>query len=757
MRAEQRLPITELQFPGANIQVDESAEGGLELGQALAAIRRRILLIAGVTIVVASAAVLKALTDTPLYSASFEILTEPVTLETRIISSANPEALSNQEEVISVTADETKLKILKSPRLIEPIVQELKPKYSNISYGQIASGLSADASAEDVLTVTYQNNNPELVKDVLALVSDAYIAFSLEDRQRDIRRGIDFVDEQLPTLRERVDTLENRLEGLRQTHNLIDPNIQGQQLSTQVGSFSQEQLAIQVQLDEAQLLFADLQKELAQQGEAAAASALTADPRYQSLLAQLLEIDSQLAEQSTLFLETSPEIQILQEQRQNLLPLVNQEGQRVQRQVDSRIRELNTRNQALGEAVNLLNQQIKQLSTVARQYSNIQRELEIATKNLDQFLSKREALRIDAAQRQAPWELLSQPGDPKASSGTVKRNLVLGTGLGLLLGVGAALIVDKLSSVIHTVKEVKEVTKLPLLGVIPFNEYLEKFGPAASVATRLKQAGYVFGLTPDDTQNQTSAPFIEAFRSLYASIRLTSPESQVHSLAISSPIPNSGKTTVSLHLGQAAAAMGQRVLIVDTDLRRPSLQNRLGLRGQQGLTEFVTAGLGFEEVLQKVPLDNNLFVVTAGTVPPDSTKVLSSKRMQRFMEQAKQNFDLVLYDTPPLLGFADAYLVAAQTAGFLMVVGLGRMKRSLLERSMEELRVSGINALGVVVNGAKDRSVNAYSYYQYYTHQDFDEQTVMEQNYDEGEDEDNQNSVIQSVLDRAPWKNLNQR
>ena len=755
MRADQRLPINEPQFPGANIPIDESAEGGLEFGQALAAIRRRILLIAGVTTVVASAAVLKAITDTPIYSSGFEILTKPVTLETQIISATTPESLGNQEGLISVTADETKLKILESPRLIDPIVEQLKPQYPFVSYGQIAGGLSAEATAEDVLTVTYANNNPALVKDVLELIADAYIAFSLEDRQRDIRRGIDFVDEQLPELRGRVDELESKLEELRQDHNLIDPTLQGQQLSAQVGSFAQEQLTIQVQLDEAQLLFADLQRELTQQGEAAAASALTADSRYQGLLAQLLTIDGQLAEQSTLFLEASPEIQILQEQRQNLAPLVAREGQRVQRQVDSRIRELNTRNQALSEAIDLLNQKIKKLSTVARQYSNIQRELDIATNNLDQFLSKREALRIDAAQRQAPWELLSQPGEPRAASGSVKRNLMLGTGLGLLLGIGAALVVDKVSSVIHTVKEVKDITKLPLLGVIPFNEYLEKFGPAASVATRLKQAGYVFGLTPDDTQNQTSAPFIEAFRSLYASIRLTSPESQIQSLAISSPIPNSGKTTVSLHLGQAAAAMGQRVLIVDTDLRRPSLQSRLGLRGQQGLTEFVTAGLGFEEVLQKVPLDNNLFVVTAGAVPPDSTKVLSSKRMQQFMEQAKQNFDLVLYDTPPLLGFADAYLVAAQTAGFLMVVGLGRMKRSLLERSMDELRVSGINALGVVANGAKDRTVTAYSYYQYYTDQDFDEQAAMEENYEEENDEnENQPGVIQSVLERAPWKKM---
>ena len=741
MRTEQR-PLTN------SVQMNENTEGRLELGQVLAALRRRILLIVGVTTVMASAAVLKALTNTPIYSASFEILTEPVTLETQIISAANPETLSNQEEIISAKVDATKLRILKSPRLIQPVVEDLKLKYPYISYGQIVGGLLTTSSAEDILMVTYQDPDAELVRDVLDLIADAYIEFSLENRQRDIRRGIDFVDEQLPELRARVEILQGDLEELRQKHNLIDPHILGQQLSSQVGALVQERLSTQIERNQAQLLYLDLQRELLQQGEAAAASALTQDPRYQRLLAELLAIDSQLAEQSTLFLEASPEIQLLLAHRQNLLPLLSREGQRVQRQAESHIRELNTRNQALAEAIDLLNQQIKQLSTVTRQYSDIQRELDLATNNLNQFLSKREALRIDAAQRQAPWELLSQRGEPKASLASAQRNLILGAGLGLLLGIGVALIVDKLSSVIYTVKEVKAATKLPLLGVIPFNQYLEKFGSAGSVAAQLQPAGHILGEPCDDVRlKQSFTPFIEACRSLYTNIRLISPDTQVHSLAISSAIPNAGKTTVSLHLGQAAAAMGQRVLIVDVDLRRPSLHTRLGIRDMPGLTDFVSADLSFEAVLQAAPIDNNLFVVTAGAIPLDPTKIISSKRMQQFMAQARQNFDLVLYDTPPLLGFADSYLIAAQTSGLLMVIGLGKLKRSLLERSLEELRTSGLAMLGVVANGSKDRTTPTYNYYQYYA-QKFDGRKILERRFDQ----DINNAVDKSGLDYTNWE-----
>ncbi|MFE4107077.1 GumC family protein [Almyronema epifaneia] len=729
-------------------------EGGLDLTQVLGAIRRKLLLVAGVTTVVASAAVLKALTDTPVYEASFEILTKPVTLETQIISAANPNTLSNQEDVVAVSADEAKLKILTSPRVIDSVVEEIQANYSeDISSGEIVGGLSVKPTSPDILQVGYQHPDPEIVNIVLTTVAQAYLDFSLEERQSDILRGIAFLDEQLPQLRSRVDSLQVQLESLRQSYNLIDPEVQGQQLTQQVGTFAQEQLNIRVQLEEARLLYANLQQELNQQGETAASSLLKQETRYQSLLDQLLAIDTKLAEESILFLDGSPEIQYLQEQRQNLLPLLAQEGERVERQVASNIRELESRDQALGQAIGQLNQRIKELSSVARRYSDIQRELQIATDNLNQFLSKREALRIDVAQRQTPWELLTQPGKPRASAASVKRNLMLGTVLGLLLGIGAALVVDRLSSIIYTPKDLKSISKLPLLGIIPFNEYLEKYGPAASVATRLRQAGYIFDITndEDELQAQASTPFVEAFRSLYASLRLLNPDRPLRSITTSSATPNAGKTTVSIHLGQAAAAMGQRVLLVDADLRRPSLHKQIGLRNNKGLTDLISSSdLEMEDVIQQVPLDENLYVVTAGTLPPDPTKVLSSQGMQRFMREVETKFDFVIYDMPPLLGFADAYLVGAHTNGFLMIVGLGKVKRFVVEQAVEELRVSGIPVLGMVANGAQESSITTYSYYQYYNQNG----QVQPKNQEAA---DNRNGLISSIKDLSIVKSLTKR
>lgn len=689
-------------------------EGGLELGKIFAVLRRRVLLIAGVTTVVASGAVLKALVDTPVYEASFEILTEPVTLETRIISTLNPDALGNQEDVIAASVDEAKLRILKSPRVLDPVVEELSARYPEITYTALFNNLSVRPTSEDILVVAYRALEPAVVQDVLDEVASAYIEFSLQDRQSDIQRGITFVNEQLPQLRERVDLLQSELEVLRQENNLIDPLVQGEQISSQVSGLQQERTNLKVQLDEAQQLYANLQQELTQNGAAAAATVLVEDPRYSELLNQVLGIDSQIAEQSALLLDESPEIQALQAQRQNLIPLVQQEGQRIQQLLASRIRELSFRGQAVDDAIESLNNEIKELSSVARQYSDIQRELEIAIANLNEFLTQREALRIEVAQRQAPWELLTEPGKPRASVASAKRNLVLGTALGLILGVGVALAVDKFSSLVRSPKEIKEITGLPLLGVIPLNQLLQQeVLSTESAELWLKEALPTLDELDNPEVPYLSIPFKESFRSLYTNVRLSNPDKPISSIAISSATPDEGKSTVCINLAKAAAAMDRRVLIIDADLRRPSIHKYLELDNQKGLVDAVSLNLSLSDVVQPSPENENLFILTSGSIPPDPTTVLASKVMQNLHEKAQQDYDLVIYDTPPLIGFADTYLAATYTQGLLLVVGLGKIKRGSLEQAINDLKVAKIPALGTVANMSEEQSTTSYNYYEY--------------------------------------------
>jgi capsular exopolysaccharide synthesis family protein len=711
VRYSQSLPLTNA------AQFSENDEGGLNLGQILGAIRRRALLVVGITTIVAGAAALKALTAPQVYQSEFEILTESASPENQVISSL-PESLSSKKELPDVVLDQTQLIVLKSPKLLSPIVKQLQPRYPDITYNSILSNLTIKSVEKNsnVLEVTYQSSDAEKVRVVLNLLAKAYLNYSLEERQRDIQQGIKFVDEQLPKLRSDVETRQGQLQKLRQRYNLIDPETQGKQLSEQLSTSMEKQLDTQVKLNETRSLYADLKKELARQStESVASPVLKDNPRYQKILEQLIEVENQLTKESARFLDESPNIQKLREQRQNLLPLLSQEGQRVEREIASKIRELEAGNQSLTQTINRLNLEIKQLPVVAREYTDIQRELQISTNNLNQFLAKQAALRIDAAQGETHWQLLTPPSEPEPSSAGVKRNLALGTMLGLLLGLGAAVAADRLSNVFYTTKELKDGTRLPLLGIIPLEGKLGEFTPA--VAALVQQSSNKFGLgNGQQAQQYIAAPFFEAFRSLYTNIRLLGSDTPIRSLVISSAVSAEGKSTVAVHLAHAAAAMGQRVLLVDADLRCPRLHEQMELINGQGLTDLISRDLDFNSIIQRSLREDNLFLLTAGLIPPDPIRLLASQKMQDLMGKLQAAFDLVIYDTPQLVGLADAYLLAAHTDGVVLIAGLGQLKRSMMEQALEELKVTSTPILGVVANKAKGSASSSYNHaHRYYT------------------------------------------
>ncbi len=706
--ASENIPVS-----GQFIQ-EQDTEGGLQFERFVAIFRRRALLICGVTIMTMAAAVAKSVNEKPTYDSKFELLTPPVTLETEIISTINPDALSNQSEAVGVgVLDDTQLKILTSPRVMEPIVEELRKTYPSISYRAIRNNLNITPNDQGkILTVRYRANDPDKVVDVLDAVSEAYLRYSLEDRQSDITRGVDFVDEQLPAVRERVTQLEAELEALRQGANLIDPILQGQQLSEQMAKFTSQQLELRVLIEETVRLYEDVEQELSQGGELASASALLESPRYQSLLDQLLEIDSQLADDLTLYLEDSPEIAVTVERRENIRPLLELEGIRVKEQVGSLIRELDTRDADLSQSIGSLFILLNSLSSVGREYNRIQRDLDIAAANLNEFLTKREALRIDAAQRQTPWEILIPHDYPQPSTGNTGLNFVLGGLAGLLLGSMLAIILEKMSNKIYTIRDLKQAIAVPVLGTIPHSTVLKQ----ESMFSLSQQDVETSGFSPykSSYQQLQSKPLLEAFRRLATNIKLNDLDAHISSLAVSSALPNEGKSTVSFCLAHACASLGQRVLLVDADLQHPTLHNLCNVSNEKGLSNYVTGEASLVDSLIKLSTDENLFFMPAGPVPPEPAKVLSSRIIENFYQQVYKTFDLVIFDTPPLLGFADAFMVAKKTQGLLLTTRLGQVKFSQMEAVLDELYVSKVPTIGVVANDAKEFSHELYGYYQGY-------------------------------------------
>lgn len=692
-------------------QLNDADEGGLNLGQVGAALRRRALLIAGLTGVVATAGALKAETDPPIYQGSFEILTKPVTGEGKVIANV-PQTIGDGKDAIAApeTTEEIKttIKVLQSRRILEPVIKKLQTKYPEIEYDYVIENLEIESKQRHILQVQYIDADQQLVTDLLNSIKDAYLQYSLAERRNDVEQALKFVEKQRKPLEQRVKDWQERLRTIRQKNNLVEPAQKAQEVSTHVATLTQQQLENRVMLEQMRAKYQDLQKEFLQQPGALASNSLLSDnPRYQKILDQLQQINAQIAQRGSIFTDEEEGMVRLSQQRDTMTMMLEEERARVNRDFQSRIRELEARDLAISEKIDNLNGYLRALAAVSRDYDNIQRELKIATEGLSQFTAKQQALQIEYAQRLQPWRLLdpqlTKVSEPEAISDSAKRNLILGGMLGLLMGVGAALVVDKLSNVFYTSKELKETIGLPLLGVVPFRKEIALSTNAGNTSSGLQQAA--------------RASFFEVFRSLYTNILLLGSDAPIRSLVISSAGQGDGKSTVAVHLALAAAAMGHRVLLVDANLRSPSLHQRVGLMNIQGLTDVISSDLDWSNVIERSPLEDNLYVLSAGPVPPDSIRLLASQKMQDLMQDLHSSFDLVIYDTPPLVGFADATLLAANTNGMVLVAGLGKLKRTVFQQALEELQISGTPILGLVANKSRDAVPASYTYYQQYYRQ----------------------------------------
>ncbi|MBD0341295.1 MAG: capsular biosynthesis protein, partial [Microcoleus sp. Co-bin12] len=491
-------------------------------------------------------------------------------------------------------------------KMMQPVIQELRAWYPNMNYSELISQMSInrisytkDGKQQDtkILQVRYKDSDPKKIYGVLDKISNAYLEYSLQQRLLGINQGINFIDMEMPKLRERVEVLQLQVQRLRQQRNLFEPVLEGKSLSEQVQSIRGKQVEIRVQLKGMRNLYQSYEKLLNENKPQGLL--VTQGQAYSGILSQIQRIDSELSLKLAQYREDSLPVLALRKSREELmLTATRQAKEVVMGNLETQIKEVESRDREMTALQKDLNQKIRNFSVTTRQYDNLQRELQVVNQSLSDFLAKREALRIDAAQQQVPWVLMNPPEIPQDKSGRyitatvkqTKKQLALAVILSGLLGIAVGLLVEMLNTVFHTPESLRMATRLPILGVIPFTKKIKRRPPATP--RKLTPAGSnkkVEVVEPGEAKptapmlggrsilSDLDYQFLEAFRSLYTNIHLLSADRAIRSLLVSSAVAGDGKSTVALHLAATAAAVGQRVLLVDADLRCPQLHAKLGL------------------------------------------------------------------------------------------------------------------------------------------------------------------------------------
>lgn len=209
----------------------------------------------------------------------------------------------------------------------------------------------------------------------------------------------------------------------------------------------------------------------------------------------------------------------------------------------------------------------------------------------------------------------------------------------------------------------------------------------------------------------------EAFRTLRTNIQYASFDKEVKTLLVTSAGPGEGKSTTAANLALSIAETGKTVLLVDCDLRRPSLHKKFNISNEAGITNFLLGEVTFEQATKVYK--NKLFIMTAGNIPPNPAEMLSSNKLKNFLQKISQQFDTVIIDSPPVMAVTDAQILSTITDGVILVVNSGETEKSMALKAKESLMKVNANILGVVLNRFKSENGKNYGYgYYYYYHED---------------------------------------
>jgi len=312
------------------------------------------------------------------------------------------------------------------------------------------------------------------------------------------------------------------------------------------------------------------------------------------------------------------------------------------------------------------------------------------------------------------------PGGPAEPN--IPRNLGFAFVLGLTSGIGLAFLLEGIDNTVRTPEQAQAISGLPSLGMIPLGSKNNadsgaKAGPGLMVAASKEAVELI-------TQSRPQSQMAESYRALRTSLLLTSLGAPPKTILITSALPREGKTTTSINTAIVLAQKGVRVLLIDADLRRPSIHKTLGMGPRVGLSNVLTGGATLQQATMRSPVLPNLYVLPAGTPPPNPAELMASVQMNDMLTQLRDQYDHIVVDTPPTLSVTDAVVLSTRADAVVLVIRSAQTTKPALRRARDILAQVNARVSGVLLNAVNLDSPDYYYYYEYqgkYGHRYYDE------------------------------------
>jgi exopolysaccharide transport family protein len=567
-----------------------------------------------------------------------------------------------------------------------------------------------------IIKVSFRSPDKDLTANVVNTLMSTYTENNFKSRFDSTMQASDWLSKQLVDLQMKVETSQEKLVRYQKEHEIL-----GIDEKQNITTAKLDELNKALTQAESERMDKESVYRLVQAGDAdtiaSAASALDAAGAgnqsgglLESLRTKEADLKIQAAELSTQFGPSYPKLAQLENQLKEIDAQLLAETRKVGGKIRGQYMAALQRENMLHDALEKQKQEANKLNESAIEYSLLKRDLDTNRQLYEGLLEKLKEAGVSAGLRSNNFRIVDVARVPTAPvEPNIPRNLAFAFMLGLTSGVGLAFLLEGLDSTVRTTEQAQMISGLPPLGMIPLGSRTAREGanPKRLVIATSKEAVELI------TQVRPQSQMAESYRALRTSLLLSNLGAPPKVIMVTSALPQEGKTTTSINCAVVLAQKGIRVLLIDADLRRPSIHKTLGMGPRSGLSNVLTGSATLQQAITRSPTLPNLDVLPAGTPPPNPAELLASANMRDVLQELRGQYDHIVVDTPPTLSVTDAVVLSPRADAIVLVIRSGQTTKQALRRSRDILMQVNAKVSGVLLNAVDLSSPDYYYYYEY--------------------------------------------
>jgi capsular exopolysaccharide synthesis family protein len=551
-----------------------------------------------------------------------------------------------------------------------------------------------------LVRIHFDSHFPELSTQVPNTLAANFIQQSLDNRFINTEQAREWLTKQLEGLKAKVEMADEALQGFGSKHDIISleekENVTMRRLT---------ELNETLTKAESERMAKEALYKQTKEHHFDALPSILENRLIQDLKQTFIQLEAQYMKLSETFKPDYPELVRLKQQMQTIQKRLEGEINKIITAIQNDYEAYLRRETLLRQAFEQQKAKVMVMKEKSIQYNILKREADTNKELYGGLLQRMKEAGVSAGITASNIQIIDQAEWPtRPYKPNKKLNLLLAAVVGLFFGLGLAFFFEYLDNTVKTPEEVEQMIRLPSFGMVPEISYerRKRLESGASSPVEL--------ITFDHPKSMLS----EAYRNIRTSILLSSSGKPPQRIAITSPNPSEGKTTTVINTAIALSQTGAQVIVVDADLRKPRIHKVFNGEDGMGLSNFLSGHTELESIIRKTEIPN-LFYIAAGPIPPNPSELIGSNLFKNMMESLGEQFDHIVVDSPPVLGFADSVILSTFVDGVILVVLGGRTPRETLQRAKEVLGQVNSKILGVVINRVNiHRSDYGYYYYQYH-------------------------------------------